>query len=344
MTTLMGTGELSQFTGMRTFGLLRSFLWLVLCSQRADLHGQNDRGEPQLYKWDQILCAVLNRVELRLPITSATYVCSLILLCGVMGMTSAAISQTADVPIPNPVVKACSAPLRNAPMLSDQDGHQFLQKVVDALDPKGIYTGPKKFTISGILRDVDSIKSASTAVGTFSIQEDHTTHQGDYMRQFVVNGVTHTKTSSVGHVTSSVSDGSKLSSSLSRVQLKSYYFPLAVIEEELRNHKSKILLIKAPVEIFFSQSLAGLVHVEVIDEDQDNTNFRTEEWYFDPKTYMPVLVAHQIPVQKSESRCMLQYIHYDNYQNFSGVFAPTEVFANEGRTPRRIATVEHMNF
>ncbi len=271
--------------------------------------------------------------------------------------TPAAFAQGADdanvlgqLSAPLPTAKSCGAPPARGIQVNKQDMLSSLKEAVSAMDPTGAYRATKRFAISGELSDFNRSQHSATTVGTFRIQEDHTVADGNFSREFVVNGVSSNLTRTNGQVAST--PGSGASDYINKLAFvpKSYIFPLALFQDELENKNVVAYSVPPLSGIPVNRSLASLQHILVVNlSSSKTTRYEVEDWYFDPNTHLPVFVRHEQPTlnrssSRSSSSCVAVYTHFGDYQNVSGTLVPTSVYTEHGGASVRTFAIQALTY
>jgi hypothetical protein len=248
--------------------------------------------------------------------------------------------------IPEPTARTCGISAGQAVKASEANALALLKQSVSSMDAKGLYGGTKKFNISGVLSDFDRVQKASTQIGSFAFQEDHTVSNGNYNHEFVVNGVSRgvTRVNGVINRQPNDSDNSDAVGKLAFVP-KSYIFPLALLADDVVNPAISVYFVSERPGLPPNKSLASLRHVRVINRaDAKTARYEVEDWYIDPKTFLPILVGHQLPTLGNSPTCVEVYTGYSAYQSISGSLVPTAISTHRGGPKVRTTTIQTLNY
>lgn len=268
-----------------------------------------------------------------------------LLACVAFGCPEDLRSQAAVLPVPGPTAKRCGAGGLRAAIAPGSDALPLLKEAVSAMDPESAYQGVRRFSISGVLSDFSRSIKSSTDVGTFQIQENHSVPDGDFSRQYVVNGTSSTLARTNGQIVSTAGHSEGPNGKALLYTPKSFAFPLAVLEDELHNSKVVAVLISAQPGPTQNGSLASLQHIRIQNSaDAERSVFETEDWYFDPQSHLPVLVGHELPTENSPSSCVVVFTHFGEYRSLSGALVPTSIYTERGGTSLRTITVQTLTY
>lgn len=261
---------------------------------------------------------------------SGVFYCLLTLLVAV-GWSQQLQSQVTDVSAPQPSAKSCGAPPARGIRVNEVDAIPLLEQAVSAMDSTGIYRSVKRFAISGELSDFNHLQNSTRIVGSFHIQEDHTITNGNFSREFVVNGASSILSRTNGQISGTPGAGVPSNSTKMASITKSYLFPLAVLQDELENKNVVAYSVLSNPGMPVNKSLESLQHIVVTKPgDSSNAQNEVEDWYLDSTTHLPVLVSHELPTLNSATSCVVVFTHYGDYQNVSGVLIPTSVYTQRG--------------
>jgi hypothetical protein len=259
---------------------------------------------------------------------------------------SVAIGQTATNGFaPGPTVKRCAPATNGEAIVSSADAMSWLKQAISAMDPTGEYQKVRTFAISGVLTDFNRSTESSRNVGTFQIQEDHTVANGDFSREFVVDGVSSKLVQTAGQIISTAANREAPNGSKFAFIPKSFVFPLAVLEDELLNQKIAVFVISTQPGLSQAKSLASLERVRLQNLSGSKSSlYETEDWYFDPQNHLPVLVSHELPTQDSFSSCVVVFTHFGDYQSLSGATVPTSIYTQRGGSSVRTMTIQTLTY
>ena len=254
-------------------------------------------------------------------------------------------SQTTVVPVPGPIAKRCGASLPRSVVAPSSYALSLLKEAVSVMDSTAAYQSIKQFAISGTLSDFSRSTKSSTEVGTFQIQENHSVPNGDFSRDFVVNGASSSLTRTAGQIVSTAGYGETPNGTKLAFMPKSFAFPLAVLEDELQNPKVVAISISARPGPTQNGGLASLQHIRIQNlTDAKSSVFETEDWYFDLQSHLPVLVGHELPTENSPSSCIQVFTHFGKYRNLSGALVPTSIYTERGSSSVRTMTVQTLTY
>jgi len=281
--------------------------------------------------------------------SSSAFFCLLIALVAV-GQPQHLQSQATDMSAPQPTAKTCGAPPARGIRVNEEDALSSLKHAVSTMDPTGVYRSTKKLAIAGELSDFNWSQHSTKTVGTFRIQEDHTVANGNFSREFVVDGVSSSLSRTNGQISSTSSTGVPNDVTKNLFTPKSYFFPLAVLQDELENKNVVAYSVLSSPGTLETKSLESFQHIVVVNlSDTSTARNEVEDWYLDPKTHLPVLIRHELPTLNSSSSgrsysCVAVYTHFGDYQNVSGVLIPTSVYTQQGGSSVRTATIQTLKY
>lgn len=254
-------------------------------------------------------------------------------------------AQSGPRHLPMPTVKPCGSPSGVTLRDDKSEALAALHKAVSAMDPNGVYSSAKMFTISGQFSDARTKTNAGEAKGTFAYKEDHSSAHGLRSRTTEINGESHSSQVADGQVSPAPAVlGSSTPAKLAFVP-KSVYFPLALLLEELSNSKVTAALIRERANSPTSGEFPGLTHIRTVNETSSQSMlYETEDWYLDPATSLPIFVGYELPVIGKPTSCVETYAKYEGFATMSQAYIPTSVLLRRGGDTIRIATIQTLGY
>lgn len=254
----------------------------------------------------------------------------------------------ADHPsVPMSTVKPCGMSSGTVSGANSAEALALLKTAVSKMDVAGSYSASRAFTITGSLSDLQTKTSTAPESGTFTFKEDHSVPNGAQTHTSVVNGrMQSIKILNGQFITPPVSmvNGTTQPAKLPFVP-KSFYFPLAILSDEISNPAIVASFIADQPNSTKSSAFAGLRHIQTVNSATSASKlYEVEDWYIDPSTSLPVFVGYQLPTTGKVTTCVEAYAHFSTFATVGKSYVPTTITQRRGAGTVRTATIQTLGY